>query len=207
MMRTIGSFKGTAAVAALLMACTWFSTRVYASHATKFAPIDAFDHVFGAGGGTYSATTTGPNDDAWLLLAANSGDVLSITGSGIFGPNVVLFRAGTNGIAEVGDIYTATGDFDGNTLQTGTGVDLIVQDMNLRPCGDCYVSPGSDTFNVTVSGQYVIGISPANDDSAFVGTTTIDLLGNTANVPEPATGFLLSIGFVGLIGVGVRARK
>ncbi len=192
--------------AALLVACVALPAPANASHITVFAPVDAIDFFFPAGGGTFTATTTGPSDDAWLAFVANVGDFLTITASGIFGPNVVLFRAGTNGVVEVGDIYTPTGAFNGNVDQTGTGVDLIVQNMMLRPCppgsGDCYVAPGNGSFLVTMAGQYAIGISPANESSSFVGSTRITLTGNT--VPEPTT--LLLFG-TGLAAVAYRRRQ
>lgn len=174
---------------------SFFSCTAAASHLTVFAPIDAIDHVFGPGGGSFTTTLASGSDDAWLVFDAAAGDLLSITATGAFGTNVVLFREASNGVVEIGDRYTLTGEFDGNNLQTGTGLDLVVQDMNFHPCGDCYVAPGSDTFTVSISGQYVIGLSAANEFESFVGPTTITLIGNTA-VSEPATLVLLGMSLV-----------
>ncbi len=195
---------------AACVGCLSVAAPASASHLTVFAPIDVINGTFAAGGGTLTATTSGGSDDAWLVFAANAGDLLTVTATGLFGPNVVLFKAATNGVVEVGDIYTASGAFDGNVNQVGTGIDLIVQNMMFFPCppslGDCYVAPGSATFTVLVAGQYALGISPANDDSGFAGATTITLRGNTASVspiPEPA--MLLLLG-TGILTAGLRRR-
>lgn len=183
---------------------------VLASHATVFNPIDGIDHVFAAGGGSTSVTTTSGADDAWLVFAANAGDVLTITATGIFGPNIVLFRETENGIVEVGDIYTASGSFDGNSDQTGTGTELTVTSFRFDAVcsGDCYVAPDSASFTVLTSGQYVIGVSPANESSGFAGTSGIELSGNTgtvgAPVPAPASALLA---LLALGGVAATRRR
>ena len=162
---------------ASLIASLFVAATANASHATFFGVIDAIDHTFPSGGGVFAATPTGPTDDAWLSFSANAGDNLVIDGAGIFGPNMVLFREVTNGVVEVGDVAGVT---NFNIDQTGNGTDLVVQHPGFRGTGiDQYVVPGTINFTVLFSGQYVIGLSPANESSTFVGTSTVTLSGNT----------------------------
>ena len=137
------------------------ATGAHGSHTTYFGAIDAIDHTFPSGGGVFAATPSGPSDDAWLRFAANAGDNLVIDGAGIFGPNMVLFREVTNGLVEVGDL---AGVSDFNVDQTGSGSDLVVQHPGFNGVGvDQYVVPGTLNFTTTFAGEYVIGLSPANE--------------------------------------------
>lgn len=160
-----------------------------ADHTTHLHSIDAIDHTFPAGGGSYTGSVSSTTDDAWVVFGANAGDTLdfsfrSIGGS--FMTAAVLLEV-QNGIVEVGD---AADIHDFNSDKTGFGTDLVVQHGPLidGTCSGFYcfdTAGGSFSFEAAATGQYVIGVSSANESQA----TQFDVVmsGNTLTVPEAAT--------------------
>lgn len=179
-----------------------------ASHSTNFGTIDAIDNVFGPGGGTFNGTLAPvAEDDAWIAFSAQAGDVLNI----VFSTQVnfmdaAMFREVTNGVVEAGDVANVT---DFNFDRTGAGQDLVVQHGGFG-VGNNYVfgtsagqTPETLNFNVSDSGEYVIGISLNNEDTSRAGNFTVQL----NIVPEPSTLALFSFSGLGLLGLDWHRRK
>lgn len=174
-----------------------------ASHLTTLSSVDFIDKVFATGGGSYTKSLTGGPDDGWSVFAANAGDSLSITFSATTGTSgapaaydgAVLLES-MDGIVAIGDMVGVT-DFSFNRM--GAGTDLVVQHpgFNPFPVGSYLFGSGSSqsiSFTAAATGQYAIGVSCSDETCVNGSTFTVQLSGNTASVPEPATCALLGLG-------------
>lgn len=177
-----------------------------ASMMTQLGSVDFIDHVFAAGGGSYTKSLTGGPDDGWSVFAANLGDTITVTFSATTGTSnapaaydgAALLEV-NDGIVAVGDAANIT-DFSFNRM--GAGTDLIVQHPGFNLPGGSYLfgsgSSQSVTFTAAATGQYAIGVSCSDEMCVNGSTFTVQLSGNTASVPEPGIGALLGLGLAAL---------
>ena len=178
-----------------------------ASTMTTLSSVDFIDKVYASGGGSYTKSLTSGADDGWSVFAANMGDTITVTFSATTGTSAApaaydgaVLREVTDGIVSVGDTAGIT-NFSFNRF--GAGTDLVVQHagFNPFPTGSYLFGSGSTqmiSFNATTSGQYAIGVSCSDEVCVNGSTFTVQLSGNTAVVPEPATCALLGLGLVAL---------
>ena len=164
------------------LACTW-PLILSASHLTYFGTIDAINFDFGPGGGSYEGNLAGTDDDDWLTFEAAAGEVVNLTYASVGAQfiDVVIFRdENDNGQIEVGDVADV---LDFNSDQSGNGTDIVVQHGGFAdsscaaPGSDFYcvgLTPIPHAFTAPVSGQYVIGISSANEGQATGYSVQID---------------------------------
>ena len=182
------------------------ATATSASHLTNLSQVDTIDATFGSGGGSYTKSLVFGADDGWAVFAANSGDSINVILSATPGTSMapasydgaVLLDV-TDGIVTLGDFANIT-NFSIN--QFGSGTDLVVQHAGFNPFPTDYLfgsgSTQSISFTATVSGQYAIGVSCSDEICVNGSTFTVQLSGNTAVVPEPATGALFGLGLCAL---------
>jgi hypothetical protein len=180
-----------------------------ASTTTTLGAVDFIDHVFGAGGGSYTKSLTGGADDGWSVFAANAGDTLSVTFSASTGTSGAPAAYDGAVMLELSDGIVAVGDLAGITNfsfdRTGAGTDLVVQHpgFNPFPTGSYQFGSGSTqsvTFAAAATGQYAIGVSCTNESCVNGSTFTVQLSGNTAALPAPGAGSLLGLGLALLAG-------
>jgi len=178
-----------------------------AGHITHFGSVDAIDHVFGPGGGLFAGVLTSGTDDSWMVFNATAGDNLVVT----FSTNEsfqqgAVFREVTNGVVEVGDLAGVT---NWTTSNLGLGTDLVVAHglfANQHNFGTGVGGSAVLNLAVTVTGQYVIGVTTNNEDGSRAGPFTVDLQGNTVPIPEPASCALLGVALA-VVVYGARKKK
>ena len=188
-----------------------YAGQASASSTSYLGSIDAIDHTFASGGGTFSGTFSSATDDDWLVFDANSGDMLTITssmGSGL--GNFVLLQDTGDGSFAVGDAvdvldlsFDRVGD--GDPLQI---LACVAPDWSTSCETGPSNSPQTLMFEALYTGQYGVGITVNNEFSGFIGPWSVSLSGNTPlnPVPVPAAVWLFGTALIGFIGLS-RRRK
>ena len=202
----VRAFVG-AAISALLLGPVQVAE---ASHISLLDHVDAIDVVFSAGGGVHAGSVSSIDDDAWLVFQATAGDIVTFVLSSAGWYDAVILRDTVDGIVDPGD-EAHIHDFDQNV--DGQGEDLIAQHgpWSQGGCAGAYCfgfteSPRTLTFAVTTTGQYVLGLTVANEGAIDELSLNFDatLSGNTspvngaAPVPEPASLLLIGSGLAAI---------
>ena len=183
-----------------------------AGHISFLGAVDAIDIVFPAGGGVHAGSASGVTDDAWLVFEATAGDIVTFVLASSGWHDAVILRDTTDGIVDIGDAANILGFNDTDTV-LGEGVRLVAQhgpwsqgECAVSYCFGATESPRTLTFPVSISGQYVLGITVSNEGATDPMSLNFDatLSGNTspasgaAPVPEPASLLLIGSGLAAI---------
>jgi hypothetical protein len=153
---------------------------------THLGSVDFIDAVSASGGGSPTESLTSG------AFAAYDGAVL---------------LESMDGTVALGDMASIT-DFSFDRM--GAGIDLVVQHQpfNPGPGGSYQFTSGVSqmfSFVAATTGQYGVGISCSDEICVGGSAFTVQVSGNTATVPEPATGGMLGVGLLGLAASRRRA--
>lgn len=174
-----------------------------ASHGSDFGTIDAIDHTFPSGGGTFDGVLSNGADDAWIVFAATVGDDLIID-VGVIDQcrDAVLLEDTTDGNFAVGDVL----DVSDPSVGDGTDLTVLAED-------DDFCTNGDLDFVATYTGQYAIAISGYGDSECCDYSVTLSgNAGNVAAPPAPATvptlsAYGLALTVLGMLIVSVRRLR
>jgi hypothetical protein len=163
-----------------------------ASQGSTLGTIDAIDHIFPSGGGTYDGVLSDGSDDAWIVFAATAGDNLQID-VGVITQcrDAVLLEDTTDGNFAVGDILDVT-SFNNDQVGNGTDLTVLAQDYD-------FCSSGNLDFVATYTGQYAIAITGYGDSECCDYSVTLS--GNAGSVAAAAAAPATAVPTISIYGL------